>query len=114
LNPYDSTATMQRPAMVQLPSTVELETHSFTREQIAERRMYLLNDNGQIDFFLSPSGGPLEFQYINMLSAHSSYWVLQDFVRFLVVEIGRQPGKSKTLPSLRAQKKRNYKRGEIK
>ena len=114
LNPYDSTATVQRPAMVQLPSTVELETHNFTREQIAERRMYLLNDNGQIDFFLSPGGGPLEFQYINMLSAHSSYWVLQDFVRFLVVEIGRQPGKSKTLPSLRAQKKRNYKRGEMK
>ena len=100
--------------MVQLPSTVELETHNFTREEIAERRMYLLNDNGQIDFNLSSGGGPLEFQYINMLSAHSSYWVLQDFVRFLVVEIGRQPGRSNTLPALRAQKKREIKRGEMK
>jgi hypothetical protein len=114
LNPYDSAAISSRPAMRQLPSTVELETHNFTREQIAERRMYLLNENGQIDFFLNSGGGPLEFQYINMLSAHSSYWILQDFVRFLVVEIGRQPGKSKTLPSLRAQKKRVYKRGDMK
>lgn len=113
-NAYDSTAALSRPAMMQLPSTVELETHNFTREEIAERRMYLLNENGQIDFFLNSGGGPLEFQYINMLSAHSSYWVLQDFVRFLVVEIGRQPGKSKTLPTLRAQKKRAYKRGEMK
>jgi hypothetical protein len=114
LNAYDSTTTRSRPAMVQLPSTVELETHNFTREEIAEQRMYLLNENGQIDFFLNSGGGPLEFQYINMLSAHSSYWILQDFVRFLVVEIGREPGKSKTLPSLRAQKKRAYKRGEMK
>lgn len=113
-NAYDGTTGSQRPAMVQLPSTVELETHNFSREEIAERRMYLLNDNGQIDFFLNSAGGPLEFQYLNMLSAHSSYWILQDFVRFLVVEIGRQPGKSKTLPSLRAQKRRDYKRGEMK
>ena len=73
--------------------------------------MYLLNENGQIDWFLSAGASPLEFQYLNMLGAHSSYWLLQDFVRFLVVEIGREPGKSHTLPALRAVKKREYKRG---
>lgn len=96
-----------------MPSTVELETHNFTREEVAEKRMYLLNDNGQIDFFLNSGGGPLEIQYLNMLSAHSSYWILQDFVRFLVVEVGRPPGRDHVLAVLRARKKREYKRGEL-
>ena len=82
-----------------------METHNFTREEIAEKKMYLLNDNGQIDYFLSSGGGPLEIQYFNMLSAHSSYWVLQDFVRFLVVELGRKAGRGETLQAMRAKKK---------
>lgn len=90
---------------MRLPSTLEMETHDFTREEIAERRMFLMNENGQIDFTLHSGGGPLEIQYLNMLSAHSSYWVLQDFVRFLVVEIGRKAGKSETLPAMKAVKK---------
>ncbi|KAJ9602612.1 hypothetical protein H2200_012805 [Cladophialophora chaetospira] len=110
---YAIAAPPVRPELQQMPSTVEMETHNFSREEIAEKRMYLLNENGQIDWFLSAGAGPLEFQYLNMLSAHSSYWLLQDFVRFLVVEIGRQPGKSHTLPALRAVKRREYKRGNI-
>ncbi|ETI20741.1 hypothetical protein G647_07083 [Cladophialophora carrionii CBS 160.54] len=110
---YATAAPPVRPELQQMPSTVELETHNFSREEIAEKRMYLLNENGQIDWFLSAGAGPLEFQYLNMLSAHSSYWLLQDFVRFLVVEIGREPGKSHTLPALRAVKKREFKRGDI-
>jgi hypothetical protein len=102
-----------RPELNQMPSTVEMETHNFTREEIAEKRMYLLNENGQIDWFLESGGGPLEIQYLNMLSAHSSYWVLRDFVRFLVVEIGRRPGKENTLPVLRARKQREFKRGSL-
>ena len=94
-----------RPTIAKLPSTMEMETHNFTQEELAERKMYLLNDNGQIDYFLSSGGGPLEIQYLNMLSAHSSYWVLQDFVRFLVVEIGRKPGRDETLLAMRATKK---------
>ena len=94
-----------RPAPVKLPSTIEMETHNFTQEEIAEKKMYLLNDNGQIDYFLSSGGGPLEIQYLNMLGAHSSYWVLQDFVRFLVVEVGRKAGRSETLQAMRATKK---------
>ncbi|KIW94146.1 uncharacterized protein Z519_05462 [Cladophialophora bantiana CBS 173.52] len=112
-DPYSVITSPIRPQLTQMPSTVELETHNFTREEIAEKRMYLLNDNGQIDWFLSAGAGPLEFQYLNMLSAHSSYWILPDFVRFLVVEIGREPGRSHTLPALRAVKRREYKRGDI-
>ena len=95
----------KRPAMVNMPSTVELETHNFTREEIAEKRMFLLNDNGQIDYTLRSGGGALEIQYLNMLSAHSSYWTMRDFVRFLVMEIGRNPGKSETMNSVKAVKK---------
>ena len=94
-----------RPGMQSMPSTVEMETHDFTREELAERRMYLLNDNGQIDFTLQAEGGPLQIQYLNMLSAHSSYWTMQDFVRFLVVEVGRMPGKGQTIASIEATKK---------
>lgn len=105
-----TTISQNRPATVnKLPSNVELETHDFTREEIAERRMVLLNDNGQIDFFLSGGGGPLNIQYLNMLSAHSSYWTLTDFVRFVVIEIARVQGKNGTLPAFRAQKKNNWK-----
>ena len=88
-----------------LPTSVEMETHDFTKEEIAEKRMFLLNDNGQIDYTLPSGGGPLEIQYLNMLGAHSSYWTRQDFVRFLVVEVGRKPGKSETVNSIKAVKK---------
>lgn len=94
-----------RPLALKMPSTLEMETHDFTREEIAEKRMHLLNDNGQIDYTLHSGGGPLEIQYLNMLSAHSSYWTLQDFVRFLVVEIGRKSGKNETMAAMKAAKK---------
>ncbi|KAL1955465.1 hypothetical protein VTO42DRAFT_8559 [Malbranchea cinnamomea] len=105
------TRVQQHPNIIsKLPSNIELETHDFTREEIAETRMQLLNDNGQIDYFISGGGGPLNIQYLNMLSAHSSYWVLPDFVRFLVIEIGRAQGKDGTLLALRAVKKKGWKR----
>ncbi|KAE8354177.1 DDHD domain-containing protein [Aspergillus coremiiformis] len=105
-----ATVTPSRPAAIsKLPSNVELETHDFTREEIAEKRMFLLNDNGQIDYYLSGGGGPLNIQYLNMLSAHSSYWTLSDFVRFLVIEIARKQGKDYTIPAFRAEKKKNWK-----
>lgn len=94
----------QAPPVVRLPSNVELETHNFTREEVAEKRMLLLNDNAQIDFFVKYGGGPLEIQYLTMLGAHSSYWTLRDFVRFIVVETGRVPGKKGTLVGMRAVK----------
>ncbi|TAQ85552.1 hypothetical protein B7494_g6109 [Chlorociboria aeruginascens] len=87
-----------------LPSQLEMEVHDFTREEIAEKKFYLLNDNGQVDWFLSSGGGPLEIQYLNMLGAHSSYWGSPDFVRMIVIEVGRQPGKQNALPNMKVVK----------
>lgn len=96
---------ISKPSVIQrLPSQLEMEVHDFTREEIAEKKFYLLNDNGQIDYFLSSGGGTLEIQYLNMLGAHSSYWSSADFIRMLVTEIGRKPGKSSTLPNMRVVK----------
>ena len=95
-----------KPSTSRLPSNVELETHNFTREEIAEKRAYLLNDNGQIDFFMKYGGGPLEIQYLTMLGAHSSYWLSKDFVRMIVVEVGREVGKEGTVAGMRAVKKK--------
>ncbi|KAL1599644.1 hypothetical protein SLS60_007447 [Paraconiothyrium brasiliense] len=95
-----------RPSTIRLPSNVELETHDFTREEIAEKRAYLLNDNGQIDFYLKYGGGALSIEYITMLGAHSSYWVHRDFVRFVVCEVGRGVGRRGTLRGLRAVKRK--------
>lgn len=101
-----NTAPAQR-AMPRLPSNIELETHDFSREELAEKRLFLLNDNGQIDWYLSVMK-PLENQYLNMLGAHSSYWESRDFARMLVVEVGRQVGKSGTVRAMRVQKKRGF------
>ena len=90
-----------------LPSTVELETHNFTREEVAEKRMLMLNDNGQIDFFVRYGGGALEIQYLTMLGAHSSYWTLKDFVRCVVQEVGRGKGRAGTIMPMRAVKRKS-------
>lgn len=97
-------AAQTKPTIGRLPSQLELEVHDFTREEIAEKKAYLLNDNGQLDYYLRSGGGPLEIQYLNMLGAHSSYWSHQDFVRMLCMEIGRKPGRNNTLPGMRAVK----------
>ena len=103
---------VDRPSNIRLPSQLELEVHDFTREELAEKKAYLLNDNGQIDWFLRSSGGPLELQYLSMLSAHTSYWVNQDFIRMLCIEIGRKPGRANTLPAFRAVKNVKFSRGK--
>lgn len=62
-NPFrrtDSSTLVSKPTATRLPSNVELETHNFTREEVAEKRAYLLNDNGQIDYFMKYGGGALE------------------------------------------------------
>ena len=96
----------QMPSLPRLPSNVEMETHNFTREEIAEKRMLLLNDNGQIDYFLRYGGGAFDIQYITMLGAHSSYWLLKDFVRMIVTETGREKGRDGTFLGMRAAKKK--------
>ena len=97
-------AAAERPPPVRLPSQLEMEVHDFSREELAEKRAFLLNDNGQIDWFLRSGSGPLEIQYLNMLSAHTSYWINQDFIRLVCFEIGRAPGRNQSLPAMRAVK----------
>lgn len=92
---------LANPATARLPSQLELEVHDFSREEIADKRAFLLNDNGQVDYFLRSGGG---LEYLNMLSAHTSYWTNGDLIRMLCMEIGRAPGKSNTLPAMRAVK----------
>ncbi|PBP25750.1 DDHD domain protein [Diplocarpon rosae] len=92
------------PALPRLPSQLEMEVHDFTREEIAEKKFFLLNDCGQVDWFLSSGGGPLEIQYLNMLGAHSSYWASPDFIRLVVVEVSRTPGREYALPNMKAVK----------
>jgi hypothetical protein len=87
-----------------LPSQLELEVHDFAREDVAEKKAHLLNDNGQVDYYLRSGGGPLEMQYLNMLSAHTSYWYNPDLIRMLCMEIGRRPGRGQTLAAMRAVK----------
>ncbi|KAK8078430.1 hypothetical protein PG996_004600 [Apiospora saccharicola] len=101
---FKNPALAKPPPALRLPSNLELEVHDFTREEVAEKKAFLLNDNGQIDYFLRSGGGPLELQYLNMLSAHSSYWANHDFIRMFCMEIGREPGKANTLPAMRAIK----------
>ncbi|KAL8416792.1 hypothetical protein RB596_007080 [Gaeumannomyces avenae] len=93
-----------KPPTVRLPSQLELEVHDFTREEIAERKAILLNDNGTLDYYLHSSGGPLEIQYLNMLHAHSSYWTSPDLIRMLCMEICRKPGRAYIYEGLRATK----------
>lgn len=101
-----NTQNINHPTLPRLPSNVELETHNFTREEVAEKRMLLLNDNGQIDFFVKYGGGTFEIQYLTMLGAHSAYWGLRDFIRMVVVEVGREGGRKGTFKGLRGVKKR--------
>ncbi|KAF3905001.1 hypothetical protein AA313_de0202473 [Arthrobotrys entomopaga] len=91
---------------LRLPSSMELEVHDFSREELAERRMYLLNDCGQIDWYLKPAAGVLDSEYLNMLGAHSCYWESKDFVRFLVVEMGRVRGRDGVVAGMGIEKKR--------
>jgi DDHD domain len=83
--------------------TIEMETHDFRSEARAERIFNMLNDNGGLDFELTPSGGWVDNEYVSMLSAHSWYWERKDFARMMIVETGRED--DKTVEWLRAVKK---------
>lgn len=39
-----------------------------------------------------------------MLGAHSSYWSSADFIRMIVIEVCRKPGRQHALPNMRAVK----------
>jgi hypothetical protein len=95
-----------RPSLATMRSARELELQHHEVMAVARERMLALNDNGQIDYFIRYGGGLLEIQYLTMLSAHSSYWGLKDFVRVIVMETGRKPGVDGALGGLRAVRKK--------
>src|SRR5271169_1299138 len=98
-----ATSLLPNPSPIPSKALIEMETHDFRSEARAERVFSMLNDNGGLDFMLTPMGGWVDNEYVSMLSAHSSYWDRKDFARLIIVETGREDGKP--VDWLRAQKK---------
>ncbi|WVQ75447.1 hypothetical protein IAR50_005072 [Cryptococcus sp. DSM 104548] len=75
-----------RPGAVRLPSGIEMAGPS-GEERLegsrGERRFSALNPHGNIDFYL-PSAGVSE--YLDMLTAHLSYWTDSSFAAFVLAE----------------------------
>ncbi|KAK9457439.1 DDHD domain-containing protein [Dipodascopsis uninucleata] len=70
----------------------------------SEKRMHMLNENGQLDYILQPSG-TLDNQYIHILTAHSSYWESKEFAYLVAAECSREMGREHTLDWFRARTK---------
>ncbi|KAK4686894.1 hypothetical protein P7C73_g3228, partial [Tremellales sp. Uapishka_1] len=75
-----------RPGVIRLPSGLEMSGPN-GRERLegtrSERRFSALNPHGNVDFFL-PSAGVSE--YLDMITAHASYWTDPSFAAFLLAE----------------------------
>ncbi|WRT68907.1 uncharacterized protein IL334_005889 [Kwoniella shivajii] len=76
-----------RPGVIRLPSGIEMSGPS-GEERLegtrGERRFSALNSHGNVDFYL-PSAGVSE--YLDMITAHLSYWTDASFAAFLLAEI---------------------------
>ncbi|KAK9494176.1 DDHD domain-containing protein [Lipomyces doorenjongii] len=94
----------RRPSSSSRIPQIELETRDFKYEKIVETRMHCLNENGQIDFVMQPTGA-LENQYISILTAHSGYWESKEFAYLVALECSRQEGVENTFKSFRAVRK---------
>jgi hypothetical protein len=77
----------RRPGTIRLPSGIEMSGPS-GEERLegsrGERRFSALNPHGNVDFYL-PSAGVSE--YLDMITAHASYWTDGSFAAFLLTEI---------------------------
>ncbi|RSH95396.1 hypothetical protein EHS25_000483 [Saitozyma podzolica] len=75
-----------RPGAIRLPSGIEMSGPS-GEERLegsrGERRFSALNPHGNVDFYL-PSAGVSE--YLDMITAHASYWSDPSFAAFLLAE----------------------------
>ncbi|WVO15288.1 hypothetical protein L204_102944 [Cryptococcus depauperatus] len=82
-----SNTKQSRPGAIRLPSGIEM-TGSHGEERLegsrGERRFSAMNPHGNVDFFL-PSAGVSE--YLDMVTAHLSYWTDSSFAAFLLAEI---------------------------
>ncbi|KAK8843436.1 hypothetical protein IAR55_007093 [Kwoniella newhampshirensis] len=76
-----------RPGVIRLPSGIEMSgPHGEERLEGSrgERRFSALNPHGNVDFYL-PSAGVSE--YLDMITAHLSYWSDPSFAAFLLAEV---------------------------
>ncbi|WVF65714.1 hypothetical protein IAT40_000445 [Kwoniella sp. CBS 6097] len=76
-----------RPGVIRLPSGIEMsgpQGEERLEGSRGERRFSALNPHGNVDFFL-PSAGVSE--YLDMITAHMSYWTDPSFAAFLLAEI---------------------------
>ncbi|ORX38900.1 DDHD domain-domain-containing protein [Kockovaella imperatae] len=75
-----------RPGAIRLPSGIEMSGPSGEEKlegSRGERRFSALNPHGNLDFYL-PSAGVSE--YLDMITAHASYWADGSFAAFLLAE----------------------------
>lgn len=77
----------RRPGAIRLPSGIEM-TGPSGEERLegsrGERRFSALNPHGNIDFYLQSAGVS---EYLDMITAHASYWADPAFSAFLLTEI---------------------------
>jgi len=65
------------------------DTHDVSEGSKAERRFHALNPHGTLDFRL-PTEGLSE--YVDMITAHASYWADPNFAAFLLAELFARKG----------------------
>ncbi|KAK9461939.1 DDHD domain-containing protein [Lipomyces oligophaga] len=75
-------------------------------ERLVHTRFYSLNENGQIDYVIHPTGA-LENQYISILTAHSGYWESKEFAYLVAAECSRPEGVENTLEEFRVKYKQS-------
>ncbi|KAF8575448.1 hypothetical protein K439DRAFT_1641371 [Ramaria rubella] len=80
-----------RPALGHTPSTFELSGHNQVLQgSRAERRFAALNPHGTLDFQLASEGSISE--YVDMITAHGSYWQDPNLAAFVLVELFANQG----------------------
>ncbi|KAK9475704.1 DDHD domain-containing protein [Lipomyces japonicus] len=97
--------TITNPTSLSSSGNAESEARDFRHENLIRRRMYMLNENGQLDYILQPTGA-LENQYISILTAHSGYWESKEFAYLVAVESSRSPGVGNTLEDFQVTMKK--------
>ncbi|KAK9449734.1 DDHD domain-containing protein [Limtongia smithiae] len=93
---YNTTYSFTRGPTAGPSSRPGLTSVDWRYQKVIDARMRCLNENGQIDYVVQPSG-PLDNQYISILTAHSGYWENKEFAYLVAVECSREPGVDNTL-----------------
>jgi len=84
--PRSRTDSPSRPDVGKSPTTLELQGHNEVLQgSRAERRFMALNPHGTLDFQLASEGSISE--YVDMITAHSSYWQDPNLAAFVLVEL---------------------------